>query len=123
MIRLNIFNLNSIVDMSRKTHRSKSYRRRHRQTRKHGGACPCSIGGGKKRTLANRQAGKVAKANTHAKRHGMRLNAPEYEPSQNILNKIALNKDFNELMREVNKKRRNNMDDNNNFNNNKYNYN
>jgi hypothetical protein len=86
-----------------------------------------SSGGGKKRTLANRQAGKAAKLAAQAARmskeaekleekaemlnnkaeeleekaekmveqptkFGMRVNAPAYEPSQNLLNRIALNR-------------------------------
>ena len=148
----------------RKTHRSKSHKRRHsrKHTRKNGGGCGCSgamapqfggrggmggadighayttgatqelnqmMGGGKKRTLANRQAGKAAKlaaqaariskeaeilnnkaeklenkaemlenkaanaaANARATTGLMRVNAPAYVPSRNLLNKLETNR-------------------------------
>jgi hypothetical protein len=159
--------------MSRKTHRSKSHRRRH--TRKNGGGCACAMrgqwggrgglggadvghafttgasqtlyqmtgrtpglssGGGRKRTLANRQAGKAAKlaaqaaratkeaemlnkkaeamenkaekleekaeklenaaanaaANARATTGLMRVNAPAFVPSRNLLNRIETNR-------------------------------
>ena len=123
-----------------------------------------SSGGGKKRTLANRQAGKAAKlasqaarmakeaeilnnkaemleekaekleekAEKMAEKSHMRINAPEYMPPKNLLNRLALNKslankenelmkmmrneneensnNFNNLMRNVHKKRINNDD-------------
>jgi len=160
--------------MTRKTHRSKSHRRRHsrRHTRKNGGGCTSctmrgqwggrgglggadvghafttgasqtlyqmtgrtpglSSGGGRKRTLANRQAGKAAKlaaqaarmskeaeilnnkaekleekaekleekaeelenaaANATATRGLMRVNAPEYVPPRNLLNRLETNR-------------------------------
>jgi hypothetical protein len=152
--------------MSRKTHRSKSHRRRHtrRHTRKyHGGrggmggadlghafttgasqtlyqsiGTPgLSSGGGKgNKNLAKRQAGKAAKlakqaarltqeaerANEHANRleeraeaaveraeeaaaqasrFRMRVNAPAFQPSQNLLNKLALNRGLSEKEAEL----------------------
>ncbi len=171
--------------MTRKTHRSKSHRRRHtrRHTRKNGGGCGCAMrgqwggrgglggadvghafttgasqtlyqsigtpglssGGVRKRTLANRQAGKAAKlaaqaaraakeaemlnnkaekleekaekleekaemlenraanaaANARATTGLMRANAPAYQPSQNLLNRVALNKGLSNKEREL----------------------
>lgn len=158
--------------MTRKTHRSKSHRRRHtrRHTRKNGGGCGCAMrgqwggrgglggadvghafttgasqtlyqsigtpglssGGARKRTLENRQAGKAAKlaaqaaraareaealnkkaeamenkaekleekaeelenaaANATATRGLMRVNAPEYVPPRNLLNRLETNR-------------------------------
>lgn len=187
--------------MVRKTHRSKSHKRRHslkrtkRHTRKNGGACPCasampqfggrggmggaelghayttgasqelyqmtgntpglSRGGAKKRTLANRQAGKAAKlaaqaarlskeaeklnnkanilenkaealenraanaqANAVATSKLMRINAPAYIPSKNLLNRLETNrgmrnqeKYLTKLMRTQNEENANNFND------------
>ncbi len=196
--------------MVRKTHRSKSHRRRHshkrskRHTRKNGGGCTSctmrgqwggrgglggaevghafttgasqtlyqmtgrtpglSSGGARKRTLANRQAGKAAKLAAQAERMAkqaeimknkaevmenkaeimeekaekmlMRVNAPAYTPSKNLLNRIETNRgmaaqekylmrlmrtnsevnanNFNNLMSTVHKKRHNKHNENNN---------
>lgn len=185
--------------MTRKTHRSKSHKRRHsrRHTRKNGGGCGCSmrpqfggrggLGGaevghafttGASQTLyqmtgqtpglssggargsrarartraaelARRAANRAERATQVANRaenmaeeaqnmaeeaaaaaRGMRAAAPEFLPSRNVLNKVALNRglaakeaellrlvrfqneensnNFNNLMRKIHKKRMNN---------------
>jgi hypothetical protein len=183
--------------MTRKTHRSKSHKRRH--TRKRGGACACSMrgqwggrgglggaevghafttgasqtlyqmtgqtpglsSGGAKgskarartraATLARRAEGRAQRANQMANRaenmaeeaqnlaeeaaaaaRGVRLGAPEFVPSRNVLNQVALDRgldakeaellrlvrfqneensnNFNNLMRKIHKKRMNNND-------------